>query len=41
MIYVNQRNYASHIYSEPMAESIYESAKACVGDVRALIEKAK
>lgn len=39
--YVNQRNYASHIYSEPMAESIYESAKACVGDARALIEKVK
>mgnify|MGYP001612073988 FL=1 len=39
--YANQRNYASHIYSESMAESIYESAKACVGDVEALIEKVK
>ena len=39
--YVNQRNYASHIYSEPMAESIYESAKACVGDVEALIKNVK
>lgn len=39
--YVNQRNYASHIYSEPMAESIYESARACVRDVEALIEKVK
>ncbi len=39
--YTNQRNYASHIYSEPMADSIYESAKACVGDVEALIKNVK
>lgn len=39
MTYLNQRNYASHIYSEPTAEHIYTTAKTFVTDVSVLIDR--